>query len=106
MKLTIIGLAFVILIGLIVRAEQPPDSLPPRMSLEQALQIAQTYVRTNKFDTSEQYLAGIVLRGAGVGGDGKLYWEASWMHTNPCVKGGFFLIRVHMDKTVTLIGGQ
>ena len=37
---------------------------------------------------------------------GRLHWDAQWMHTDKALKGGWFIIRVGMDKTTALIPGK
>ncbi len=37
---------------------------------------------------------------------GRLSWDAQWMHTDKGLKGGWFIVRVQMDKTVALIPGK
>ncbi len=100
-RFTIIVLAAGVLA--VVAAEKASDSWPPKLTLQEALRLAEEHVRTNKIDTSHQYLSGIRIQ---TDKDGNHYWEASWMDTNQMVKGGYFLVRVHMDRTVTFVGGK
>jgi hypothetical protein len=99
---TIILLAALGVLAL-VAAEKVTDAWPPRVTLPEALRLAEEHVRTNKIDTSQQYLSAIRIQ---TDKNGSHYWEASWMHTNQMVRGGFFMVRVHMDRTVTFIGGK
>jgi hypothetical protein len=85
-------------------AESPkPTPLPPPVSIKEAIRLAEDYVVEKRIDVSQHYLASARIQSDSAG---KLYWDAQWMHTDKGLKGGWFIIRVQMDKTTTLIPGK
>jgi hypothetical protein len=88
---------------LLAAAEIIPTPLPPPVSLKEAVGIAEAYVAEKKIDVSQHYLASARVQSDP---QGRLHWDAQWMHTDRGVKGGWFMVRVQMDKTVSLIPGK
>ena len=90
--------------GLCLAADDTkPTPLPPPVSLKEAVRVAEDYVAGKKIDTSQHYLASVRIQSDT---RGRLHWDAQWMHTDKALKGGWFIIRVGMDKTTTLIPGK
>ena len=81
------------------------DSWPPKVSLPEALRLAEEHVRTNKIDTSQHCLSEIKVH---TDLKGSHYWQVLWANadTNRWVSGVHFWIRVHMNRTVTHHGGE
>jgi hypothetical protein len=80
-----------------------PTALPPPVSLKDAVRIAEDYVATKKMDVSQHYLGSVRVQSDT---HGRLYWDAQWMHTDKGLKGGWFIVRVQMDRTAALIPGK
>lgn len=90
--------------GLCLAAEdRKPTPLPPPVSLNEAIRIAEEYVAGRKIDASQHYLASVRIQ-SDTGG--RLYWDAQWMLTDKLLKGGWFIVRVQMDRTAALIPGK
>ena len=90
--------------GLCLAADDTkPTPLPPPVSLKEAVRVVEDYVAGKNIDTSQHYLASVRIQ-SDTGG--RLHWDAQWMHTDKALKGGWFIIRVGMDKTTTLIPGK
>jgi hypothetical protein len=77
--------------------------LAPAISLQESVQIASDYVAREKWDTSSQFLASAQLIRAA---NGPGYWEITWKPRDRFTKGGFFSVRVAMDKSITVIHGK
>ena len=88
---------------LLTAADITPTPLPPPVLLKDAVRVAEEYVAERKIDASRHYLASIRIQSDA---QGRLYWDAQWMHTDKGLKGGWFTVRVQMDKTVALIPGK
>jgi hypothetical protein len=74
-------------------------SFRPELSPEEALKIADEYVREKKVDLSRQYLHFIRLDyDPGVKKQG-YYWRVHWKWSSPGM-GGEYGLRIYMDKTV------
>jgi hypothetical protein len=90
--------------GLCLAADNTkPTPLPPPVSLQDAVRAAEDYVAEKKIDTSQHYLASVRIQSDT---RGRLHWDAQWMHTDKALKGGWFIIRVEMDKKAALIPGK
>jgi|SRR5579859_1493454 len=83
-------------------ADPTPTPLPPPVSLRDALRIVEDYVAEKKIEVSQHYLGSIALQGDT---HGRLYWDAQWVQAKR-MKGGWFIVRVQMDKTAALIRGK
>ena len=83
--------------------ENAPATISPPVSLQEALRIAQAFVGETNVDVSQHYLASVQLQSES---GGLLYWAVRWNPTDRTLKGGWFDIRVTMDKTATLIHGK
>jgi hypothetical protein len=79
-----------------------PTALPPPVSLKDAVRVAEEYIAEKKIDISRHYLASVRSESDT---RGRLHWDAQWMLTER-QKGGWFIIRVEMDKTAALIPGK
>ena len=79
------------------------DAWPPKLTLPEALALAQDYVRTKNISTKDQFLSAIRLN---AGPNGKIYWDITWANANKSAKGGFFDVRVYMDKKIDLRPGE
>ncbi|MCX7591119.1 MAG: hypothetical protein N2255_05765 [Kiritimatiellae bacterium] len=101
-RLAIVTISLAGMWGVLCTAQNPALWPPPVLTLPEALQIAQEYVRTNKIDVSNHFLASVTLSVS----EGKDYWDVTWLNTNRCVKGNWFLLRVDMSKKVELRQGQ
>ena len=88
---------------LLTAADITPTPSPPPVLLKDAVRVAEDYVAERKIDASRHYLASIRIQ---PDAQGRLYWDAQWMHTDKGLKGGWFIVRVQMDKTVALIPGK
>jgi hypothetical protein len=88
---------------LLAAADITPTPLPPPVSLKDAVRLAEEYVAEKKIDVSQHYLASVRVQSDA---RGRLHWDAQWMHTDRGLKGGWFMVRVQMDKTVELIPGK
>jgi len=76
-----------------------PGSFRPELSPEEALKIAERYVREKKVDLSRQYIHFIRLDyDPGVKKQG-YYWRVHWKWSSPGM-GGEYGLRIYMDKTV------
>ena len=84
-------------------ADMTPAPLPPPVSLKDALRAAEHYVAENKIDVSGHYLGSVRIQSDT---QGRLCWDAQWMQTDKGLKGGWFIVRVQMDKTAALIPGK
>jgi hypothetical protein len=74
----------------------------PTLPLKEAIGIAEQHIISQKIDTSRHYLASVkVVREKA--GD---FWEAQWLLKDEQIKGGWFMIRVSMDKSVTHVLGK
>jgi len=80
-----------------------PTPLPPPVSLKEAVRIAEDYIAEKKINVSLHYLASIRVQSDA---QRRMHWDAQWMHTDRGLKGGWFIVRVQMDKTVALIPGK
>jgi hypothetical protein len=80
-----------------------PTPLPPPVSLKEAVRVAEGYIAEKRIDVSRHYLASVRVESDM---RGRLHWDAQWMHTDKALKGGWFIIRVEMDKTAALIPGK
>jgi hypothetical protein len=88
---------------LLTAAEITPTPLPPPVSLKEAVRVAEGYVAEKKIDVSQHYLASVRIESDT---RGRLHWDAQWMHKDRGLKGGWFTVRVEMDKTAALIRGK
>ena len=88
---------------LLAAADMTPTPLPPPVSLKDAVRVAEHYVAENKIDVYGHYLASVRIQSDT---QGRLCWDAQWMHTDKGLKGGWFIVRVQMDKTAALIPGK
>jgi hypothetical protein len=80
------------------------DRFSPAVPLEDALVLAKGYVREKKIETSGYYLKFIELK---FEKNGKSHhWEAQWMTGSKLVKGDWFIVRVEMDKSCSLVHGM
>jgi hypothetical protein len=81
------------------------DSWPPKVTLPEALRLAEEHVRTNRIDTSQLCLSEITVH---TNPKGNHYWQVLWTNadTNRWVSGAHFWIRVHMDRRITLVPGE
>ena len=84
-------------------ADITPTPLPPPVSLKEAVRIAEDYVAEKKINVSQHYLASIRVQSDA---QGRIHWDAQWMDTDRGLKGGWFIVRVQMDKTVAVIPGK
>ena len=76
-----------------------PDSFRPGLSPEEALKIAERYLREKSVDPSRQYIHFIRLDyDPGVKKQG-FYWRVHWKWSAPRM-GGEYGLRIYMDKTV------
>ena len=96
-------LLLVVFVSNLCLAAEETTPLPPPVSLKNAVRIAEDYVAEKKIDTSHHYLASVRIQSDT---RGRLHWDAQWMHTDKALKGGWFIIRVGMDKTTALIPGK
>jgi hypothetical protein len=80
-----------------------PTPLPPPVSLKDAVRVAEGYITEKKIDVSQHYLASVRIESET---RGRLHWEAQWILHTDREKGGWFIIRVEMDKTAALIRGR
>jgi hypothetical protein len=103
MKTIILSLLIVFSALVLTAADITPTPLPPAVSLKDAVRVAESYVAEKKIDVSQHYLASVRIESDT---HGRLHWDAQWMHTEKTLKGGWFIIRVEMDKTVALIPGK
>src|SRR5262245_40810663 len=103
MKTIALSLLLVFSAQLLGAADIRPTPLPPPVSLKDAVLIAEDYVAAKKIDVSQHYLGSIRVQSDT---RGRLHWDAQWMHTDKGLKGGWFIVRVQMDKTVALIPGK
>jgi len=72
----------------------------PRVSLREAVTLANEFLRTNKIDTSHhQMLEGTL----GIYPGGPNYWDLRWSPTNKTAGDGFIDVRIDMDRTVNQI---
>ncbi len=83
-------------------ADIAPTPLPPPVSLKDALRVAEDYVAEKKIDVSQHYLGSMSIQSDT---HGRLYWDAQWVRTER-MKGGWFIVRVQMDRTAALIPGK
>jgi hypothetical protein len=74
----------------------------PALSLKEAVRVAEDFVTTEKIDVSRHYLASIRI----VTDNSQAYWDAQWMPKDTQIKGGWFIIRVQMDKSSALVPGK
>jgi hypothetical protein len=80
------------------------DQFTPAVSLEDALVLVKGYVQETNVDTSEHYLKSIELK---FENNGKShYWDAQWMGKSRGSKGDWFIIRVDMKRTCSLLQGM
>jgi hypothetical protein len=77
--------------------------LPPPLSLKEAVLVAENHIAQKKIDISQHYLASLHI---GSDKRGQLHWDAQWMLTNSTIRGGWFIIRVEMDKAAKLVPGK
>lgn len=84
-------------------ADITPTPLPPPVSLKDAVQVAERYVAEKMIDVSHHYLASVRIQSDT---HGRLHWDAQWMQTDKSFKGRWFIVRVEMEKTATLIPGK
>jgi hypothetical protein len=79
--------------------ESSLGSFRPEISPEEALKIADRYVRENQIDLSRQYIHFLRLDyDSGVKRQG-FYWRVHWKWSAPRM-GGEYGLRIYMDKTV------
>jgi hypothetical protein len=88
---------------LLAAADIIPTPLPPPVSLKDAVRLAEDYIAQKKIDVSRHYLASVRIESDT---RGRLHWDAQWMHTDRALKGGWFIIRVEMDKTTAFLSGK
>lgn len=103
-RMNALGLLLLLVVsGLSLAAtDVTPTPLPPPISLKEAVRVAEGYIAEKKIDISRYYLASVRIESDV---RGQLHWEAQWMHMDRS-KGGWFIIRVEMDKTAALIPGK
>jgi len=87
----------------VIAADKPIHAWPPKVTFPEALRLAEEHVRTNKVNTSHQFLSGLVIHTEANGGQ---YWQATWSHTNRWIDGGFFDVLIDMDRRVILRSGE
>jgi len=80
---------------------QPVQIVPsrPPIPVEEALNIANAYVRENRIDLSEQYIHSFHLYYDGGPKRKGLYWKVQWMWAVPKI-GMEYGLRIYMDGTV------
>ena len=77
----------------------------PRISIDEALQIARGYIEIEKIDVSQYYLDSVKLNLNPRGDRGK-YWEVRWEMSEGACKGCYILLLIYMDKSVERIPGK
>ncbi len=105
---TVIFIAFI----LIVTFAQTPNKgttqtindRRPEIAIDEALDIAKTYVQKHKIDVSESYIDSVQLNLNPQSKKGK-YWEVTWQ-LNKFAKGGQVFLHVHMNKSVEVYYGE
>jgi hypothetical protein len=99
-----LGVSLLVVCGalLLAAGDTTPTALPPPVSLKEAVRVAERYLAQNEIEVSHYFLASVRAQSDA---QGVLYWDAQWMHTGR-YKGGWFIVRVQMDKTATLIRGK
>ncbi len=81
---------------------KPVHSFKPDISISEALSIAETYIKENRIDVSEQYINNIrlfyddviskeVKKG--------IHWHIQWAWSPPRL-GGEFSLKIYMDGTI------
>jgi hypothetical protein len=100
---TLVPLFMLVVLGLaLAAADVTPTPLPPPLSLKDAIRVAEEYITVKKIDVSHHYLASVRVESDK---RGQLHWDAQWTLTDRA-KGGWFIIRVEMDKSAALIPGK
>ena len=98
----------VFLISIVVLAAESqgepskPDQqqvLSPAVSLQEAVRLAVAHVQENKIQLGDRLLASVHLQTSSTG---KLYWEIRWIPRGRFVRDGEIILRVDMDRQVTL----
>jgi hypothetical protein len=76
-------------------------SFKPQLSIQEAIAIAEHYVKEKQIDVSGQYIHSVRLNyDEGTGRKGH-YWHVQWMWSTPRL-GMEYVMRVYMDGTVLL----
>src|SRR5262245_62160794 len=97
-------LGVVLICGLSLAAtEIKPTPLPPPLLLKDAVRVAEDHIARKKIDISHHYLASVRIESDK---RGQLHGDAQWMLTEKTMKGGWFIIRVGMDESATVIVGK
>lgn len=73
----------------------------PEISADEALKIADAYIRENRIDLSLQYIHFVRLDYDAAGPKPGFYWRIHWRWTVARL-GGEFGLRIYMDRTVVL----
>jgi len=101
--LLIVGLATMLLCPAYGGAEQFA-TLPPPVTLQQALDLAEGYIKKRGIDLSKHYLNSVRLTHNKNYKDGRA-WIVTWELIVPS-DGGQYFITVQMDKSVSHGGGR
>ena len=89
--------------GILVSISSASEIIRPSVSLKDAIPIAETFLEKQRIDVSKHHLASAQLE---QGKAGKSHWDLRWNLSEGMMKGGWFVVRVEMDKTATLISGK
>jgi len=81
---------------------------PPPLALNDAVTVAESFVKTNRTDLSGYCLSSVRIH---TDSNGRYHWDAQWLRTNtppatPAAQAFSFTVRVHMDRTITVIPGK
>jgi hypothetical protein len=100
-RLTIAFLALILASRVwLAAAENQATLLPPPVPLKEAVRLAEKYAARKKIDVSKHFLGAVQL---GSDPRGQLFWDVKWMSTDKALKGGWFIVRVEMNKAASLI---
>jgi hypothetical protein len=89
--------------GILASISSASENIRPPVSLKDAIRIAETFVEKQRIDVSKYHLASAQLE---QDKPGKAHWDLRWNLAEGMMKGGWFVVRVEMDKTATLISGK
>ncbi len=83
-------------------------SWPPPLALTDAIIVAENFVKTNRTNLTGHFLSSVRVH---TDSDGRYHWDAHWLRTNTppstaAAQAFSFTVRVHMDRTFTVIPGK
>src|SRR4030095_10009826 len=89
--------------GILASISSASENIRPPVSLKDAIRIAEAFVEKQRIDVSKHHLASAQLE---QDKPGKAHWDLRWNLSEGMMKGGWFVVRVEMDRTATLISGK